>query len=230
MSLTQLEHQGLKFLARYGSSDEKTFQEVIQKNSYERKFFKIEPGETWIDLGGNVGAFTVLAASKGATVHTFEPDAFNCGMIKKNTELNGSKFTLHQAAIVHDDTKTATLNLWPEGQSWRNSIVRNKKNTMPVQVDCVNLFDFIKDLGPVNIKMDIEGSEIGILSNWPTSTNVKKLVFEWSFDVDPSTQTLRNAIEKLNADFQHVKVTSQIYKIEQWTFFPPATMVFCWKD
>lgn len=38
--------------------------------------------------GGNVGAFALLACSKGAEVTVYEPDPYNCEMIKKNLALN----------------------------------------------------------------------------------------------------------------------------------------------
>lgn len=225
--LITLTHNNLKFLVRPESSDEKTFKEVIQKHSYEKTYFEILSGEHWLDLGGNVGAFAVKACAAGARVTVFEPDPFNCQMIKKNLAVNGYEAQINQCAVVHDEKKHATLNLWPKGQSWRNSIARNKKGTTPLQVPCANLFDLINE--PVCIKMDIEGSEIPILTAWPEETKVQKLVFEWSFDVDKKTATLREAIARLKKDFPNVKHTSQIDKIESWDFFPPATMVFCWK-
>jgi FkbM family methyltransferase len=226
-TLTSLKHEQIEFLARPGSSDEKTFAEVIVKRAYEKNYFKILPGEKWLDLGGNVGAFAVRAASLGATVDIYEPDPFNCQMIKRNLEANNVQAAIHQVAVVHDDQNQAILNLWPQGQSWRNSIVRNKRGTSPLAVKCLNLYSILTQ--PLCIKMDIEGSEIPLLLNWPEQTPVQKLVFEWSFDVDKKTSTLRTAIARLSKDFPNIKVTSQIYKIESWDFFPPATMIFCWK-
>ncbi len=227
-----IEINGMHFNVRDNSSDEKTIREVIEKNSYRKKWFQIEEGEKWLDLGGNIGAFSVLATHCGATVRTYEPDPFNCMMIKKNLKQNNSfwKAEVIQAAVVHDEQKTAMLNLWPQGQSWRNSIVRNKKGTTPMAVPCVNLFEVIEKFPYHNIKMDIEGSEINILKNWPVKTTVNKLVFEWSFDVDQKTETLRQAIKRLSWDFNNIKYTSQIDKIEEWKFFPPCTMVHCWKS
>lgn len=226
--MKRIEVKGLKFDVREGSSDEKTIKEVVEKNAYQKKWFKIMPGEDWLDLGGNIGAFTVLAASLGAKLKTFEPDPFNVMMIKKNLSLNGLEAEVFQAAIVAGQEKTATLNLWPKGQSWRNSLVRNKSGTTPMTVDCVNLFELLKN--PVNVKMDIEGSEIEILTQWPEKTSCQKLVFEWSFDVDKKTKTLQQALELLSKDFQLLKYTSQVNKIVSWDFFPPCTMVHCWKD
>jgi hypothetical protein len=80
----QGEIKGIKFYHREGMSDLKTFEEVIGKETYLKKGLTILPNEHWMDCGGNVGAFTLLACSKGAKVTVYEPDPFNCDMIKKN--------------------------------------------------------------------------------------------------------------------------------------------------
>lgn len=64
-------------------SDLKTFQEVLGNKVYLKKGMTIQIGENWMDCGGNVGSFTLLACSKGAKVTVYEPDPFNCEMIKK---------------------------------------------------------------------------------------------------------------------------------------------------
>lgn len=225
MNLREIEVKGLKFVVRPGSSDEKAIAEVVGKGSYEKKDFRIEPGERWLDLGGNVGAFAVLAASRGANVVTYEPDPTNVALIRKNLALNNLPAIVQAKAVVHDDRVAATLNLWPNGQSWRNSLCRNKKGTIPLTVFCENFF---KVAQPEDcVKMDIEGAEIALLEAWPEGFRVKKLVFEYSFDVDKSTARLRSILSKLRPAFQTVRYSSQIDRIESWDFFPPCTMVHC---
>ena len=51
---------------------------------------RIEPGETWADLGANVGAFTCLAASLGAKVYAFEPHPENFQLLEQNVKLNAA--------------------------------------------------------------------------------------------------------------------------------------------
>jgi FkbM family methyltransferase len=222
------EFKNLKFYVRPGASDEKTLKEVVEKHAYEKKSFRISPGENWLDLGGNIGAFTVLAASRNCQVTTYEPDPQNIMMIKKNLALNNLQANIKSRAIVHNDQVSATLNLWPEGQSWRNSLIRNRRGTQPMTVLCENFFKVAA--ADHCIKMDIEGSEIPILENWPKGFKVKKLVFEYSFDVDPSVIRLRNILDKLRPAFKTLTYSSQIDKIDSWNFFPPCTMVFCSND
>lgn len=215
----------LKFDLRPNSSDEKAVREVVGNLAYEKKDFKILPGEEWLDLGGNVGAFAVLAASRGAKVTSFEPDPLNCERIHRNLSLNALTAEVRERAVVSNDQKSATLNLWPDGQSWRNSLYRNRRGTEQTIVLCENFFSLLK---PDHcVKMDIEGAEIPILEAWPEGLRCQKLVFEYSFDVDPSVARLRAILAKMKRCFATVKHTSQVDRIEEWKFFPPATMVHC---
>lgn len=154
---------------------------------------KIEAGETWLDAGGNVGAFTLLACSLGVEkVITFEPDPFSFEILKKNIELNGfqNKVELHNKALVHNDSKQAFLFVGHKNMFWRNSLVKNW-NGKGVKVECVKFEEVV----PNNIcaKIDIEGAEMLILEN--TQKIFKKMVFEWSLDIDGSLNRLRSLIK-----------------------------------
>ena len=109
MILKQDKINNIKFFYREGYSDIKTFVEVIQKKTYLKKNMKILPNETWMDCGGNVGAFTLLACSLGANVTVYEPDPYNCEMINKNLKLNGFTAEIKQAALVHNNIKEITI-------------------------------------------------------------------------------------------------------------------------
>jgi ribosomal protein L11 methylase PrmA len=105
MKKIKLSHNNIEFISRVGTSDEKTFKEVIVNNVYERKQFKINKGERWVDLGGNVGAFALVALSKGAEVDIYEPDPYNCKMIEENLKLNNYDANIFNKAVVANDKK-----------------------------------------------------------------------------------------------------------------------------
>jgi FkbM family methyltransferase len=144
MILKQAEVKGIKYFYREGFSDQKTFEEVIGNDTYQKKGFKILPDENWMDCGGNVGAFTLLACSKGANVTVYEPDPFNCEMLEKNLKLNGFKATIKQAALVHNDTKEIILFIGNNNNVWRNSIIK-KWNNKGIKVPCLNFNEEAKN-------------------------------------------------------------------------------------
>jgi site-specific DNA-adenine methylase len=79
--------------------------------------------------------------------------------------------------------------------------------------------------------MDIEGAEMPILEN--TNAKFQKLVYEWSFDIDPSLVRLWNVIDKQKEDYRVEAAWSSIcYNDKRETmwkksWFPACTNVFC---
>jgi FkbM family methyltransferase len=59
-----------------------------------------KPGVVCLDIGANLGYYTVKMASLGATVYAFEPDPFNFHLLEKNVGENGlgGRVRLHRAA------------------------------------------------------------------------------------------------------------------------------------
>jgi len=220
----------IKFYYRVGTSDLKTFEEVIGRDVYRKKGMTIECGENWIDAGGNVGAFTLLACSLGANVTTYEPDPNNCKMIEKNLKLNGYNANIVCAGLVHNDIKKTNLYVGNNGNVWRNSMFKNW-NGKGIKVDCVNFDEVILD--DYCVKIDIEGAEMPILEN--TKRIFKKLIFEWSFDIDPSLPRFWKIIDKLQQNYKvasignTAKYETRDYDIWQKSWFPACTNVFCFK-
>lgn len=224
------EINGIKFLYRENTSDLKTFEEVIGRDVYRKKGMKIVKGEHWYDCGGNVGAFTLLACSLEAKVTVFEPDPNNCKMIDQNLKLNGFSAEIICAGLVHNDTKKANLYVGNNGNVWRNSMYKNW-NGKGVKVDCVNFDESIPN--GACVKIDIEGAEMPILES--TKRKFKKLVFEWSFDIDGSLPRFWNIIDKLKKDYliaqigNTAKYVSRDYDLWQKSWFPACTNVFCYE-
>ena len=229
MKLHKGEIKGIKFYYREGMSDKKTFDEVLGNEVYLKKSMTIQHGETWMDCGGNVGAFTLLACSKGAKVTVYEPDPYNCEMIKKNLKLNGFEATIKQSALVHNDTKQLTLFIGNNGNVWRNSIVK-KWNNKGIKVPCINF-----DIEAKNFdccKMDIEGAEMLILEN--TNKVFKKLVYEWSFDIDGSLKRFRKVVDSQKEIYSQLFIQDKrFYEMADEhipkRFIVPCTNVFCYE-
>jgi len=229
MKVSQGIIKGIKFYYREGFSDLKTFEEVIGKETYLKKEMTIQEGETWMDCGGNVGAFTLLACSKGAKVTVYEPDPYNCEMIKKNLELNGFEAEVKQAALVHDQKKDVILFIGNNNNVWRNSIVK-KWNNKGIKVPCLNFDEEAKNFD--FCKMDIEGAEMPILEN--TKRVFKKLVYEWTFDIDGSLNRFRKVIDNQKEIYNKVIIQDKRYyeladEHIPKRFIVPCTNVFCYE-
>ena len=220
----------LKFWVRPDTSDRKAIAEVIEKNSYQRprKGFWIERGETWTDLGANIGAFSVLAASLGAKVRAYEADPDSYAILVKNIELNGftDRIEAFQCAVVADHRETTELSVSEKNRNfWRNSVVKRWQGSRMVSVPCRHFESVTQDGGCV--KMDIEGSEMPILEAWKFRS--KKMVFEWSFDIDPDCDRFRAAMSNLKNYFAITDYKPIPEEVKRWPgeWFPAAMTIFC---
>ena len=87
---------------------------------------------------------------------------------------------------------------------------------------------------PVNaIKMDIEGMEMDLLEKYGDKMrHLKKLVFEYTFDADPSIPRFMNIIQLLRKSFTIVKFKNQLNQLHSrnetvYNYYPLCTTVFC---
>lgn len=225
------EAQGLQILYRAHSSDEKVIEEVIGHHVYEKGFrdstrrFEVTSGEHWLDLGANIGTFTLFASQKGASVRSYEAELFTASICSKNVAMNGFSAQVNHRAVVADNRKTATLSLGKPGSEWRNSLVKKKTDTLQV-VDCVSFQSLITD-DTDGVKMDIEGAELEILDTPIDWKNVRKLVFEYHLDIDPLMRNFWRRIHTLEQHFSEVHFGKIDPKIELYSFFPPSRIIYC---
>lgn len=77
--------------------------------------------------------------------------------------------------------------------------------------------------------MDIEGEEINLLENMKASylRKLKKLVFEYSFDVDRSIRRFLTIIDRLKNIFETVHYTGINPNETEYNHYPPCVIVFC---
>ncbi|CAN5649063.1 hypothetical protein BH10BAC3_BH10BAC3_15000 [soil metagenome] len=132
---------------------------------------KLNKNSIVIDCGANVGDITNQFAGTGATVHAFEPDPLAFKILKKRF-LNLPKIILHNKGVwdkeselsfyTHKDQRAEDIAYTVGSSIMSNKINIDQDKKQTIQV--INLSDFIKKLGKVNlIKLDVEGAEIGIL-------------------------------------------------------------------
>lgn len=152
----------------YGSPQHQRLLYWLLKGSYERftrKLFRraLEPGMRVLDLGANIGYYTLLAGrAVGSTgcVYAFECDPENVRFLRHNVKLNGL------ADVVSVVPKAATnhagfMRFFSDtGNSLRSSLVIEHRNAHATEVECTRVDDAIEP-GPFDlVKVDVEGVEI----------------------------------------------------------------------
>ena len=184
--LALVEVGGLRFYVRPGTTDRKVLPEVVERLAYVRPdFLDLEADDRWLDLGANIGAFTVLAASRGAEVRAFEPEPENFALLEANVQVNGLRAELHDAAVTAKDAGTAPLYLCSGAYNRYRHTLRPVRGRAAIAVRTVALGTLL-DGWPNAVKIDVEGAEIAMLSNGCAWPGVRKLALEYDFDQDRS--------------------------------------------
>jgi FkbM family methyltransferase len=194
----------------------------------------IEPTDVWLDLGANIGTFSLLVLSRGARVIAVEPEMNNVNLLTTNLNANfDGGFVIEPRAVSTESRKVNFFLCRTPYNNYRHSMHLDYKREC-IQVEAIALADLLVSYPDVNaIKLDVEGEEIPLLESLTKDhvKNVHKLVFEYSFDVDTSIKRFKNIIEHLESLFDKV-VYRGVPNIERWdirTMFPPCRQVWCIK-
>ncbi|HVZ80725.1 MAG TPA: FkbM family methyltransferase [bacterium] len=130
---------------------------------FETELFQkeIKPGQTVVDVGANIGYYTLLAARRvgpQGRVYAFEPDPTNFGLLKKNVEENGYKnVVLVNKALSNKNGKTK-LFLNPKNRG-DHRVYDSGDGRESVTIGTLTLDSYLKKRKVDFIKMDIQGAE-----------------------------------------------------------------------
>ena len=101
-----------------------------------------------LDIGMNIGVFTVQAMDKGAKVVSFEPEPQNYLMAKSNVELNKSTMEEFDAVELHNkgvSNENKTISLFLNNKKNRGNHSTTKfKGREEIKIDCVDINDVLK--------------------------------------------------------------------------------------
>ena len=135
---------------------------------------RFKKGETLLDIGANVGIYSLYAAYQGHSVVAMEPDALNFALLNLNIKDNdfNRQITAYPYSI-HEQSKLSVLNI--HGYHWggtassfdRKLDWKGENMTPAFQQGSsgITVDDFIDhcDFFPNHIKIDIDGNELLVL-------------------------------------------------------------------
>jgi FkbM family methyltransferase len=182
--------ENLKFYYRSGTSDDKVLTEIFTKGAYRKKKinFDVSEGETWIDIGGHIGLFSLYAISKGANkVYVYEADPDNYRILNKNIKLNklSNRIKSRRVAVVADQDlgNKKSIDLWKSKNpnvNYRNTVVP-KSRGIKITVPACKFNSVVRDNNADGMKIDIEGAEVPILTSLKSNYGkIHKLTFEFT--------------------------------------------------
>lgn len=126
----------------------------------------IEKGMTVVDVGANLGYYTLLAAKRvgdNGSVIAFEPNPFMFEIVQENVRINGWKNVQTFKIAVSDSEGLRLLNIPKDnilgGGSFR--IMTKNEVAETITVNTVNLDSFLQ-IDPDIVKIDVEGAELEV--------------------------------------------------------------------
>ncbi len=170
----------------YFPSDDITILPSLLNDNYEKteiELFKkiIRPGMTVVDVGANVGLYSVIASKavgRDGHVHSFEPEPLNYDLLTRNIKLNKChNVSLHELAVGE---KRGILDLFKEtGSIGTQSLIKKSTSTFhnSVKVKVIRLDDFFKNTSIDAIKLDAEGYELAVLQGGERLLKKVRLLF-----------------------------------------------------
>jgi FkbM family methyltransferase len=127
-------------------------EEALKKNENEACVF--------VDVGANIGLFTITAAllNPRVQVFAFEPNVTSYQLLEENLQLNGLTNVSAQQAAVGEKKGRASLDI-SSPQAGCHSICSSGARRIEVDVICLDDLFLEKHMLPSIIKVDVEGYE-----------------------------------------------------------------------
>ncbi len=148
--------------------DDKDTLELATHEVYEpveTDIFKseIKPGNTVLDIGANIGYYTLLAArlvGPQGKIYAFEPDPDNFRLLQRNVEANGYDNVILVNKALSNKNGKIRLYLNPSNRG-DHRVYDSKDGRLSLEIEAITLDVFFKPLDKKIhfIKMDIQGAE-----------------------------------------------------------------------
>ncbi|WP_440676615.1 FkbM family methyltransferase [Candidatus Pelagibacter sp. HIMB1593] len=164
-------------------------------------FDYLDADDLFVDIGANIGAYTILAASKNSKVIAVEPIPSSYEILKKNILLNDFSNTVDIYNVAISD-KDESLKFSNNLDALNHVLVNGEKYSDIINIPAVKLDQILNGRIPKFIKIDVEGYESKVIDgaeNIFSHNDLKCIIIEligggknYSFDEDALHKKLLN--------------------------------------
>jgi FkbM family methyltransferase len=123
----------------------------------------LAPGDCFVDVGANVGSYTILASSvRQAVTHAFEPVPSTFLRLASNVRLNdlAGRVTLHNCGVSEEEGEL----LFSSAEDCANHVVAAGEDCdRPIRVAVAPLDALLQGASATLVKIDVEGFETHVI-------------------------------------------------------------------
>jgi FkbM family methyltransferase len=171
---------------------------VLQEPQITRLFeTQVKKTSIVVDVGANIGWFSLVAAKRARQVHAFEPEPMSYGLLQKSIAANGFDNILAHPFCVSDHDGVETLYISDSRNKGTHSIVR-KTAPKGIQVSSVTLDTLFPTERIDLLKLDVEGAESKVLDGAQRlieERRIGQIIMEWN----PSFWQDRSMLDRFDA-------------------------------
>lgn len=165
-----------------------------------------------VDIGANIGLYSLYAAKKGHKVYAFEPESLNFSCLNMNISDNNLNDKIFAYPIaINDEEKLSTLNLGSmnfggSGNSFDRKITDSGLEFIPiykqgsVSYSLESICSKLK-IVPENIKIDVDGNELKVINgmlNILDDKNLKSICVELNPNFNEHSKVVKILCEYFN--------------------------------
>jgi FkbM family methyltransferase len=127
----------------------------------------LSPGGTFLDIGANIGYFSLLAASNGSSVVAFEPQAWVADLLRKSAAHNGLGGLIRVEPIALSNESTVLKMTSCPGNTGHSQLAApNDAGVQSFDVAVMPFDTWVEEnpVGKISVcKIDTEGAELQVL-------------------------------------------------------------------
>jgi FkbM family methyltransferase len=161
------------------------------------EYFDNKSGLTILDIGANIGLFSIFAQDSSQDVYAIEPTPTHFSILKK---MIGPYSNIHPVNVaLHNENRLIDFYVSQANSTMNSTVVQHGPNVKTIVVPAKTILKLIQDLGLQHVdfaKCDIEGSEMLALTD-ETVGEVKDIIDIWYLEVH---QTGGNVHESITAN------------------------------
>jgi FkbM family methyltransferase len=143
-------------------NDRQFLRQVYLSRCYDAP--RLEPGDMVLDVGAQIGFFTLRAARRGASLVALEPEPSNHALLRRNVALNGFQKVMLLRKAASSASSLRSLSFSPVNPGIHS--LRFQVGLESLTVEAVTLDELAEQLGLREIavlKIDVEGEELEVL-------------------------------------------------------------------